>query len=56
MRTRALAIRRLPHRHTEPAPLLTIVALLVAFGAASVALWAWFRFRPSGPSAQVAVS
>jgi hypothetical protein len=45
-----------PAASTERAPLLTIEALLVAFGAASVALWAWFRFRPSGPSAQVAVS
>jgi hypothetical protein len=32
---------------TERAPLLTIVALLVAFGAVSVGLWAWFRFRPA---------
>ena len=32
---------------TERAPMLTIVALLVGFGAASVGLWAWFRFRPS---------
>jgi hypothetical protein len=28
-------------------PLLTIVALFVAFGLASVGLWAYFRFRPA---------
>jgi hypothetical protein len=33
---------------TERAPLLTIVALLVGFGIASIGLWAWFRFRPTG--------
>ena len=36
---------------TERAPLLTIVVLLVAFGAASVGLWAWFRFRPTAVQA-----
>ena len=36
---------------TERAPLLTIVALLVVFGAASIGLWTWFRFRPSAVEA-----
>jgi Kef-type K+ transport system membrane component KefB len=40
---------------TERAPLLTIVVLLVAFGAASAGLWAWFRFRPTRPQQVVAV-
>lgn len=29
-------------------PLITIVALLVAFGGTSIAFWAYFRFRPAG--------
>jgi photosystem II stability/assembly factor-like uncharacterized protein len=36
---------------TERAPLVTIVVLLVAFGAASIGLWAWFRFRRPPPTA-----
>jgi hypothetical protein len=40
---------------TERAPLLTIVVLLAAFGAASVGLWAWFRFRPTRPQQVAAV-
>ena len=32
---------------TTRTPFFTLVALLVLFGVASVAFWAWFRFRPS---------
>jgi hypothetical protein len=30
---------------TSPTPLVTTIALLVAFGGVSLAFWAWFRFR-----------
>jgi hypothetical protein len=30
----------------------TLVVLLVVFGLASVAFWAWFRFRPQPPHAE----
>ncbi len=39
---------------TERAPLVTIVALLVAFGVVSVGLWAWFRFRPAAAATATA--
>lgn len=39
---------------TERAPLVTIVILLVAFGAVSVGLWAWFRFRLQSESTAAA--
>lgn len=32
---------------TTRTPFVTLVVLLVLFGVASVAFWAWFRFRPS---------
>jgi hypothetical protein len=35
---------------TSRTPLFTILALLVGFGAVSVAFWAWFRFRPDPPA------
>jgi hypothetical protein len=31
----------------HPAPFLTAVGLFVVFGLASIAFWAWFRFRPA---------
>lgn len=34
---------------TTRTSLLTLVALLAAFGVASVLFWAWFRFRPKRP-------
>ncbi|MBA2275635.1 MAG: hypothetical protein H0W00_02905 [Chloroflexi bacterium] len=35
---------------TTRSSFLTVVGLLIAFGLASVAFWAWFRFRPEPPS------
>jgi len=35
---------------TSRTPFFTLVALLVAFGLASVLFWAWFRFRPKRQS------
>lgn len=35
---------------TTRSSFLTVVGLLISFGLASVAFWAWFRFRPEPPS------
>jgi hypothetical protein len=42
----------------HPAPFLTTLALFLAFGAASILFWAWFRFRPgpAGASGEEAVA
>ena len=37
---------------TARTPLLTVVLLFVFFGAISVALWSYFRFRPARATEQ----
>ena len=32
---------------SKPTPFLTTIGLFVAFGAASILFWAWFRLRPA---------